>query len=371
MLPRLPVVWQSVSNSFTVPNQKMISLDKILSRELGDSVRLRTNVPAESLCTFKLGGKLSLLIEPRSLSALKRCVKIITGESSSYRVLGSGSNLLITDEGISEPVIHLGREFIGSYPLGQQIEEITELPAEETVPQLTLPVKQGEKDSLICCVLAGTSLMSLSRKTAQLGLSGLEFAAGIPASLGGAARMNAGAHGSSISEIVRRVFVVLPDAEIRIFNKTELDYSYRHSGLESAMVVLAVELSFSLKEPEVVKGARQEALEYRKKTQPLQFPSAGSVFKNPSIEEIQQAQAQHPALVKLGDNPSAGALIEAAGFKGKGQGGVAVSDIHANWIIKRTVAAKAQDVLILISHVREVVAERFGINLQLELQCWP
>jgi UDP-N-acetylmuramate dehydrogenase len=251
-------------------------------------------------------------------------LKLLTIEKQQVRVLGFGSNVLVGDQGIRGWIVRLG--------------------------QSLRSVERLEGDRFV--IGGGASLMAVSRKISGDGFSGLEFAAGIPASFGGAVFMNAGAHGSEIADRIERVSVVMTDGSFVVFERNELPWRYRHSGLPGSAVVISVELGLPSGDKERIVRACGDNLAHRKNTQPLSLPSAGSVFKNPSPEL------------------PAGKLLEAAGLKGVSVGGAMVSSLHANWIVNPDKRASASDILALISLCQERVREQSGIELEPEVRLW-
>lgn len=288
----------------------------------GDHVRC--GVDASTLTTFAIGGPLQFVVTVESLWELQAVQKLLATEKQQTRVLGFGSNVLVADQGIRGWVVRLGQSF-------RSVERL-------------------EGDRFI--IGGGASLMSVARKISGDGFSGLEFAAGIPASLGGAVFMNAGAHGAEIAERLERVSVVMSDGSFRVFERDELPWKYRHSGLPREATVISAELTLPSGDKERIARACSDNLAHRKNTQPLSLPSAGSVFKNPSPEL------------------SAGKLLEDAGLKGVSVGGAMISSLHANWIVNPDRRASASDVLALISLCQERVSERWGIDLEPEVRIW-
>lgn len=292
--------------------------------EGGTGVAPRLGVALAAFTTYAIGGPAAFLIEPDSEAALARCLSYLSACGLPYKVLGGGSNLLVSDAGVHGWVIKLGRSF-------RYVRELEE---------------EGSYE-----VGAATALMSLSRDLSKQGWSGLEFAGGIPASLGGAVRMNAGAHGGQMADIVQDVSVVTEDGERLVIALAELGYSYRRSQLPKGSVVTGARLKLTSGRAEEVLARRSEHLAARKAAQPLSAPSAGSVFKNPPGE-------------------SAGLLIERAGLKGTKRGGAEISDKHGNWIVNPGKSARAEEVRELIEICRSEVGERFGIELEQEVIWW-
>lgn len=361
--------------------------------------RTRYGVPGSELTTFGLGGVVSTLVEVDSIGELSATIRGIeagccNSEASSssvvlnskprWRLLGAGSNLIISDSGVSEPVLKLGRGFFSGIYLGQDCSEIKDLEGVDFSPigraggDLTMAAASGVEmssleildrarllpEELSVIALGGCSLMSLSRHFSQLGYSGLEFGAGIPALLGGAVFMNAGAHGHSISETVRRVWLVERSGAVALLSRDEIRFGYRSSGITG--VVVAAELSLVRRNPADVMAERTRCLEYRKRTQPLTFPSAGSLFRNPSEQDTEKLQ-----VVLQGKRVTTAAeLLELCGLKGVRRGGVGFSEQHANWLVRLDSAARSADAVTLIEEGRRRVFERFGVSLFPEVVIW-
>lgn len=336
------------------------------------------SVSGRALCTFGLGGKLRNLYEPNSLEDLRKCLKLLEGRDRFY--LGAGSNVLIAEEGLDTPVLKLGKQFSGYVLTTErnqirdaadlaQLERLTGLLASSTA-SLEINLEQGshsgkqDEAQVYCYVLAAQSLMSLSRELSRRGFSGLEFAAGIPASVGGALRMNAGAHGHSVSEVCQRVFY-FKDSVFHVAEAAELNFSYRHCGLGEEALLLGAELLLKPEDAERVQQERARCLAYRRETQPLSSPSAGSVFKNPSPDELANS-----SLNTLNRTVAAAEILDWLGFKGLRRGGVEFSKQHANWLVNVAKSSSASDALELIKLAQEKVFEEYGLRLKPEILFW-
>jgi UDP-N-acetylmuramate dehydrogenase len=265
------------------------------------------------------------VFEPQTVEELQHLMQAV---DDVPKCLGFGSNLLVNDTGIDFTVVRLGRSFRTAQPL---------------------------PSSTILRVGGSYPLMQLARFAAGVGLSGLEFAAGIPGSLGGAVRMNAGAHHSDIGSIVERIRVVLPDGKIEELQAQELCFSYRSCSLPQAAIIIEADLRLVRGSSTDILSRTTQFLDYRKATQPLSLPSCGSVFRNPLPEE---------------SGLSAGALLERCGLKGTLFGGAEVSQLHANWIVNPKRKASALDVFSLIKVCRQQVQLRAAVALQPEVQLW-
>jgi len=284
------------------------------ARPAGD---VRQHEPMSRHTTMKAGGNADLLVVPHDVEELRRIVLAAHRSGLPLIVLG-GSNVIVQDGGITGVVVKLSRvnriRMIGSHRIEAE---------------------------------AGVLLPRLARAAARAGLSGLEFAIGIPGTVGGSIVMNAGTREGELAPRIDSVTLMRPDGELVILEREALHFRYRHAELPQGCVVSA---RFDLKpSPAVeIEAAMKRMLDARSSTQPLHSPSAGCVFKNPP-----------------GD--SAGRLIEAAGLKGCRIGDAQVSDRHANFIINRG-RAQTRDILALIRHVGRQVERRFGVTLELEVK---
>lgn len=270
--------------------------------------------------TWKIGGPTQILVIPKNIDTLMRTLSITNESKAPVFIIGRGSNLLISDEGIDGVVIKISDSL-----------DHLEINGEE--------VRVG----------AGYSLIKLATILSKKGLSGLEFAGGIPGSVGGAIFMNAGAHQSEISKILINARIVYQDGTEKWYNKEEMEFSYRTSRLQRDQGI-CVEAIFQMKEGkrEVIVAEIQKNKEYRKKTQPWDYPCCGSVFRN--------HMSHH-----------AGKLVEEAGLKGYTIGGAQVSTMHANFIVNIG-GATAENVLELIDYIKKRVNEKFQINLETEVE---
>lgn len=275
------------------------------------------NVCLEKYTSYKLKEKANLIAIPSNIEELKKLIKLIKEKNYKYKILGGGTNLI----------------FDGNYDgILIKLEKFNSLKIEDT------KINVG----------AGYNLMALALKSARLGLTGMEFATGIPGTVGGACINNSGAYKSDIGYILESVLVLTPNLEIKKMYNKELKYHYRDSFFKHNEGYIILEANFVLKH-----GKKEEILEViedRKKrrimAQPLEYPSAGSVFRNP-------------------ENNFAGKLIEDIGYKGKNINGAMVSEKHANFIINKG-NAKGNDIVRLIDEIRKNVKEKYDIDLILE-----
>jgi UDP-N-acetylmuramate dehydrogenase len=302
--------------------------------DMNHRIRVRSDLSGKNLTHFKIGGPCARVMQIFDTETLAEVISGLQGRGENWRVLGAGSNVLIDDPGIDEWIIQMRGTFEQSRELSAGCWEVG----------------------------AGVGLMRLSQRMTEMGYSGLEFAAGIPGTVGGGIVMNAGAHGRELSSIVHSVTALTGSGELRVFSRNELSFSYRHSVFSNAdsvnvdshrrLIVLSAILNLAAGDVNELLRVRRECLAYRKLTQPLTEPSAGSVFTNPSSEL------------------SAGRLIEESGLKGRVIGGAEISSKHANWIVNRSKTATAKDVRALIQLCQEEVEKKFGIRITPEIRLW-
>ncbi|WKZ56549.1 MAG: UDP-N-acetylmuramate dehydrogenase [Bdellovibrionota bacterium] len=283
----------------------------------------RASIRGAECTTFAIGGPCTALYDISSCDALRAMLRALQQQSRSYRILGAGSNLVIPDEGVVDVIVRLTGEFRSIQLHGERVQ-----------------------------AGAAASMMTLSRNTADGGLAGFEFAAGIPGSVGGGVRMNAGAHQGCFADVVEAVQAVLPSGETVTLSNSELGFAYRHSSLPEGAIVISAVLRLCPSDPAKIRERRAALLAERKATQPLTDPCAGSVFKNPQ---------GHPAAAKL---------IEQCGLKGSWEGGVCVSPRHANWIVNPGRKGTAEDVRTLVSRVQKVVHLDRQVALEPEIIFW-
>jgi UDP-N-acetylmuramate dehydrogenase len=292
--------------------------DRATLTEIFES-RVRFDAPLAPYTSWKIGGPADALLEIESTDELAQVMRFVFKRQLPWLPLGSGSNLLVGDGGVRGLVIRLGGEFTSIEFLEDSAHVI---------------VRAG----------ASSSLALVTAQAASRGAVGIGSLAGIPGSVGGALRMNAGTD-KEIGDFVREVSVQTPTKPDP--HPVTPQYYYRHTTLERDAIVARVTLAFERGDPAVVRDEMQRRLVRRKKTQPLQFPNAGSCFRNPPDDK-------------------AGRLIEAAGAKGWREGGAEVSELHANFIVNRD-NASAADVAALLARVRRAVLEQSGVELELEV----
>ncbi|TCP29092.1 UDP-N-acetylmuramate dehydrogenase [Scopulibacillus darangshiensis] len=282
--------------------------------------KVRLNEPLAKHTTLRVGGPADLFVEPDSIDSLVNTMDVIKQYNLKWRAIGKGSNLLISDEGIRGVVIKLARG-----------------------------INHMELDGNRLLVGAGYPMVPLATILGKKGLSGFEFAGGIPGSVGGAVYMNAGAHGSDMSQVLSRARILSPNGELKWLSLEELAYSYRTSVLQSQQGI-CVEAEFELTsgDAKVISENLQAFKDYRHSTQPYDSKCCGSVFRNPLPNH-------------------AGKLIEDAGLKGYRLGGAQVSPLHGNFIVNAD-HARAQDVLDLIQFVKRSIKEKYNIDLHTEVE---
>ena len=293
-------------------NKKLISA----LAEIRD-IRLSENEPMSKHTTFKIGGPAKVFVEIKSLDAAIKTFEVLNGFETKPTVIGNGSNLLFSDEVFDGVVIKLSCNKI-------------------SVEENTLHADAG-------ALLSVASVCALKSS-----LSGLEFAQGIPGSIGGALVMNAGAYGSEISDILVKS-TYLYNGKVFDLTRDGHDFSYRESFYKKnpGSFILSAEFELRRGDPERIAADMKELATRRREKQPLEFPSAGSVFKRPV-------------------GYFAGALIEQCNLKGFSIGGAQVSEKHAGFIINRG-GATADDVKKLISHIQETVLKETGVSLECEI----
>ena len=285
--------------------------------------KLRFDEPLSKHTSFKIGGRASVLFEPRDMQDLCFCFKRLKNNKTPYFLVGNGTNLLIKDSGFQGMAIKLCSAYF----------------------------KKIDKKEGIITVGSGVGIQSLIRYLSKTGLVGYEFLAGIPGSIGGALVMNAGTvvagERKSIADIVFKVKVLKKNGRVVNLHKRDCGFAYRKSNLDK-YIIIEVQLKLK-KAAKRLKSGIRNLLAYRRDTQDYSRPNAGCIFKNPS-----------------GD-VSAGELIEDCGLKGLRYGGAMISNKHANFILNFN-RASADDVIKLIEIAKKMVKNRFGINLKEEIK---
>ncbi|MDY6823692.1 MAG: UDP-N-acetylmuramate dehydrogenase [Thermodesulfobacteriota bacterium] len=310
----------------------MIDADfkKWLIERFGDDVKL--NEPMHRHTSLRVGGPADALVTAGDQTSLQLLARECGRRRVPWMVVAGGTNLLVKDRGIRGVVIDMTNKMTG------------------------IEVIKDSEDTVRLMVRAGTRLPALCNYAINNGYAGLSFALGIPATVGGAVKMNAGTAGGAMADVVDGVEIMTADGTIRKIPRAELCFSYRGFAVKAedpemvdGVLILKVFMSLRRGAPDALRQAADNILRQRSRRQPTETWSAGCFFRNPP------------------DGRSAGALIDEAGLKGLTKGGAAVSGQHANFIIN-TGDATAADILELVGMVRETVAERFGVQLEPEVQ---
>jgi UDP-N-acetylmuramate dehydrogenase len=280
---------------------------------------VRRDEPMTRHTTYRIGGPAALLVECATVADLASAANVLAEEDVEWRVLGKGSNVLVSDDGYDGAVLTLGRDFKRHTLEGDHL-------------------RSG----------AGVILAAAVRDAFSQGRTGLEFAVGIPGTVGGALAMNAGSREEWIGSIVESATLFVPGEGLVGVRGPEIAWGYRTSGLQSRGIIVETVLRLVEGDADLIRRSMEASLRRRKRTQPLSMPSAGSVFINP-------------------DGDSAGRLIEASGLKGARIGGAVVSEVHANFIVNAG-GATAADVVTLVRLIRDTVKEAYGIELTPEVR---
>lgn len=288
-------------------------------RKITDGNQIYENEPMSLHTTFRVGGPADALVKPTE-SALPLVIKLCRKYREPYFIKGNGSNLLVGDRGIRGLVIEMSSKMEDILVEGEQIT-----------------------------AGAGVLLAKAAGQAAAHGLSGMEFAAGIPGSIGGAVVMNAGAYGGEMKDIIECVTVLDPDGNKKVLDKEELDFGYRKSCItEKDYIVTKAVLKLSVGKQETIRGKMEEYRAKRLEKQPLQYASAGSTFKRP-------------------EGHYAGKLIMDAGLRGYQVGAAQVSEKHCGFVINRG-GATAAEIRQLMQEVSEQVREKYGVTLEPEVK---
>ena len=291
-------------------------LEVIESENLG---KYEENVLLKKYTTYKVGGVASVLVYPKNEECLVKLLRVIKEENVKYKILGNGSNVLFSSKPYEGVIIKLDEFNSIKFLRGNKIR-----------------------------VGAGYSLIKLCLMACKKSLAGLEFAAGIPGNVGGAVFMNAGAYKSDMGYVVQSIKVLTPELKIITLENKELNFHYRTSFLQTHPGYICLEVTFKLQKgkKELIEEVIKERKQRRIASQPLEYPSAGSVFRNP-------------------EGMFAGQMIEELGLKGKMQGGAMVSEKHANFIVNYK-NATAEDIKSLIELVHDSVKEKYNVDMKVE-----
>lgn len=297
-----------------------------LQRIAGEQA-VRLQEPMSAHTTFRIGGPADYFVEPGSESVLKELLLLCRETETPFFILGNGSNLLVSDEGYRGVMISL-----------RGFDDISFREGEST-----------EAGKTIMTAGCGVLLSKAAMQAAERGLTGFEFAGGIPGTLGGAVTMNAGAYGGEIRDVILSARVMTKAGDVRELSAEELDLSYRHSIIqEKDLIVLSADFAFAHGDEEQIKEQMRQLNTQRREKQPLEYGSAGSTFKRP-------------------EGYFAGKLIQDAGLKGYRSGDVMVSEKHSGFVVN-VGKGTCGDAMRVIEHVQRTVYEQFGVELELEVK---
>ena len=279
-----------------------------------------TDEPLSEHTTFEIGGPADLYVMPEDVDELRDVVTLCREKELPFFILGRGSDLLVSDEGYRGVIVGLSDGLTGV---------------------------DIDDDDMTC--EAGVSLKEAAEMACELGLTGLEFACGIPGTVGGACFMNAGAYDGCIADVLESVRVITPEGDIKQLSCDELDFGYRQSRIHAEGLIV-MEATFALRhgDPEQIRAKMDDLTARREEKQPLDMPSAGSTFKRP-------------------EGHFAGKLISDAGLQGYQVGGAAVSTKHAGFVVNLG-GATAADVHAVIEHVQDEVERQFGVRMEPEVR---
>lgn len=280
---------------------------------------VRRDEPMNRHTTFRTGGTAEFLVQPNA-ETIGNVLALCRKENVPCQIIGNGSNLLVGDKGISGVVVEIGK-----------------------------PMSEITVNGTVIRAQAGALMSAAASRAAGESLTGLEFASGIPGSVGGAVTMNAGAYGGEMKDVLTNILVLCPDGSRKVIPAQDLDLSYRHSILqENDSLVLEAELHLEKGDPKKIEETMNDLKNRRISKQPLEYPSAGSTFKRP-------------------EGFFAGKLIEDAGLRGYTVGGAQVSEKHCGFVINRENATSAE-ILQVIRDVQRIVKEKSGVTLEPEVR---
>ncbi|MBQ7919429.1 MAG: UDP-N-acetylmuramate dehydrogenase [Lachnospiraceae bacterium] len=286
---------------------------------LVDEERVLISEPMKNHTTFRIGGEADAMVRISDKNELSKVLRYLSQVEIPYYIIGNGSNLLVADEGYRGVIIEIA----------DKMNEV-----------------RVEGSCLVC--QAGALMSKIARIAYENGLTGLEFAAGIPGTIGGGTVMNAGAYGGELKHVVTQVTVVNKEGEELIFTNEDMEFGYRTSLIKKyPYIVTEVKLQLEEGDKSVIKETMDDLAARRRDKQPLEYPSAGSTFKRP-------------------EGYFAGALIQDAGLKGYTVGGAQVSEKHSGFVINKCGATSA-DVRNLMAHVQKTVKEKFDVTLEPEV----
>lgn len=298
-----------------------------MNQELGKKLlsilkeeQVKKDEPMKSHTTFRVGGPADYFVTPQTAEEVAKVIEACTQEKVPYYIVGNGSNLLVSDKGYEGVIIQIYKQMNQVKVEGAQIH-----------------------------VQAGALLSMIAKRALDAELTGFEFAAGIPGTLGGACVMNAGAYGGEMKDVLKSVTVLTDKGEVKTLAKEELELGYRTSIIaRKGYIVLDICMKLEKGDPEAIRARMDELREKRVTKQPLEYPSAGSTFKRP-------------------EGYFAGKLIMDAGLRGFSVGGAQISEKHCGFVINKG-DATAEDVVTLMEETKKIVMEKFGVVLEPEVK---
>lgn len=299
-----------------------MNLEQLIDNLNVSKEKIKYNEPMAKHTSFKIGGPAQCFINAESVEEIKQICKVASKNDINLTIIGNGSNLLVTDNGINGIVVKVN---IKKFEL------------------------EFSNDDVSLIVGAGNKLGEIAQKLLRNEITGFEFAAGIPGTIGGAVRMNAGAYGKEMKDIVETVKYMDYDGNIYEKSNKDLEFEYRKSMFaKNKFIILEAKLKLQKGNAQYIKDKMLEFEQSRKQKQPLEFPSAGSTFKR-------------------GTDFITAKLIDDAGLKGYRVGGAMVSTKHAGFVVNEN-NATAQDVLNLVKHIKQEVYKKFNKKIELEIQ---
>ena len=321
-------------------NQKKI--EKVLKEKL-PSANIKLNEPMKLHTSFKIGGPADFFITANNIQEIREVVNIAKENNLPLKVVGNGTNLLVKDNGFRGIILKTNLQEIKITKTKNKDEINTKYKINEMESSINC------KEEYIVNVQSGMALGKLSQILLKNEIGGFEFASGIPGTIGGAIKMNAGAYGGEFKDIVQDVTYLNEQNDIVVIQNMQCDFSYRHSLFSNKdYIILGCNLKLYKDTKENIKNKLDENLQSRREKQPIEYPSAGSTFKR-------------------GEDFITAKLIDECGLKGYTIGGAQVSEKHAGFIINKN-NATAEDVINLIKHVTEIVYEKTGKKINLEIE---
>lgn len=321
-------------------NQKEI--EKVLKEKL-PSANIKLNEPMKLHTSFKIGGPADFFITANNIQEIREVVNIAKENNLPLKVVGNGTNLLVKDNGFRGIILKTNLQEIKITKTKNKDEINTKYKINEMESSINC------KEEYIVNVQSGMALGKLAQILLKNEIGGFEFASGIPGTIGGAIKMNAGAYGGEFKDIVQDVTYLNEQNDIVVIQNMQCDFSYRHSLFSNKdYIILGCNLKLYKDTKENIKNKLDENLQSRREKQPIEYPSAGSTFKR-------------------GEDFITAKLIDECGLKGYTIGGAQVSEKHAGFIINKN-NATAEDVISLIKHVTEIVYEKTGKKINLEIE---